>query len=369
MPIPTGSFGQSWLNHTKGISSGALPVSRSLPESHIATYRAPLGLYAVCLFDFTLIGRDMGATSYVLARTGSEQDITWFTTTTTAPGLLDTITAFLRESFTFGIGDIEFHYQFQSGAYERKGFYLSGSSEGPHLSVEPRDFIGSRVEGDVYAIHPGQGQFRGYKITDYDIFGNLYTGSFVTVYDDDSLSSAIARVATADSPQGVIAVSKIITDQGYIVSGTTGLIRNYQWDGGLFTPNSGTVAIYGANKDFLIPSGNLEIRGSQEIISGSLNVFTGSIYIQGPGVSFEITREASGSSLPAGYIEAGYYQPLSFVTRSTDVIDDKVLPDGALYLIPSGSQDQYLKQLFVRAQDEWFPIKSGTIFIVDGGYY
>jgi len=368
MALPTGSAGQSWGTFAFPITAGSAPVSRSLPTTFTITYEAPKGVYSSCLATFTLLSREIGdATASLGSSTADPQTITWNIFDTTAPGVVDTVFYVVRDTLQIGIGDIEFFYQFElawPSPGQRKGSFITSESS-PHLSIEPLNFqTDLKLPGDIYLVPRGLGLDPGLRIIDVDVTGSTYTGSFMTARLTESIDTLAARVTES---QAIFALSGLITDRGYVttVSGGVGpLIRNWDWDGGFYMASSASVSVYGTDKDFLLPSGSLIIRDASDILSGSLNVESGSIYIRGPVVRFEILGE-SGSAFLQG-------QPFVHLTQSSSPIvnvttGEPFVADGTMILVPdSGS---LLQEMHIRADGNWYTLVSQSFDILDGGSY
>jgi len=370
MALPTGSVGQSWGTFAFPITAGSPAVSRSLPTEFVVTYEAPEGLYASCLSTYTLRTREMGQVSSSIADLGDYQRITWRILDTTAPGVIDTVFFTVRGALVIGIGDIEFYYQFEFGVSEslqrRKGLFITSESS-PHLSIEPFNFqTNLKLPGDIYLIPSGLSIDPGLRIIEVGATGNQYTGSFWTARLTQSIDELISRVTASNA---VYALTGLITDRGYVTplsGGIAPLVRNWDWDGGLYMADSTSVAIYGTNKNFLIPSGSLIIRDGSEILSGSVNVESGSIYIRGPAVRFDMLGE-SASAFVQG-------QPFVHLTQSTSPIvsvesGSPFLPDGTMVLVPDPATSSLLQEMHIRAKGNWYTLVTQSFDVMDGGFY
>ncbi len=126
----------------------------------------------------------------------------------------------------------------------------------------------------------------------------------------------------------------------------------------------GTVAVFGTDKDFLVPSGNFTSLTGMEVISGSLNVFSGSILISGDGVRLEISGQSSSMYLNN--------QLVAVVTVSNVPVDPvtntPALFDGVIYLTPSASTST-LEEAFIRASGSWVKLVSQSFDTLDGGFF
>lgn len=386
MALPTGSSGQSWKTFAPPPSIGAAAISRPLPIEHKVLYEAPIGFYIACLGTFVGNTVAFGSSSFTIKRLGTPdiQQVSWSLSTTVAPGVFDSIFFVLTNQLVFGL-DGDFHFAFTEGYSDprqvsgtRKGLLITSLSaqpsesvaESPHMSLDPSSFQSDiKIQGDLYYVLAGVPVKAGLKIIDVGAFGQLYTGSFLSVRPTESLNQLINRFTSSDVPTGSwLGLNAVITNEGFITVNTPSqsgsLIRNATWGAGFFMSDSGTIAVFGDNKDFLIPSGNITSLNGLEILSGSLNVFSGSILIQGDGVRLEI----SGLSASAHIIG----QLWSSVTVSNVPIDKVVgspgLPDGVLYLTPSASTSE-LEEAHIRVSGTWVPIISQSFDIIDGGFF
>lgn len=391
MSLPTGSSGQSWGISASLITSGAgevQAISRDLPVDHIVLYEAPTGLYSACIATFDGVVRAMTTSSFavVIATDVSANDIqqvSWSLGSTTAPGIFDTVLFALRDQLFFGLDLGTFHFAFGMGSPargvatgSRKGLLITSLSaqpnettaESPHMSLEPANFESSlKFQGDLYFVTGASSIKPGMRVIDAGGLGQLYTGSFWTARVSESIIELINRYTSSDAPTASLALNNLVLNEGIITINSGGiapLIRNSDWGGGFFMPASSRVAVYGDSKDFLVPSGNFTALVDADILSGTLNVFSGSIYLRGPVVLLEI----SGISASA-FINN---QPWSAVTVSNVRIDkvtgDPGLPDGVLYLTPSASTAN-LDEAFIRASGSWIPLVTQSFDIVDGGGY
>jgi len=197
----------------------------------------------------------------------------------------------------------------------------------------------------------------------------LYTGSFLTARATESRLELAIRFGSTDAPiNKFLGLNALVVNEGFVtinsasVSGA--LVRNDTWGGGFFMSDFGTVAVFGTNKDFLVPSGNFTSLTGMEVISGSLNVFSGSILISGDGVRLEISGQSSSMYLNN--------QPVATVTVSNVRVDQAAntpaLFDGVIYLTPSASTSN-LDEAFIRASGSWVKLLSQSSDVLDGGFF
>lgn len=392
MALPTGSDGQSWKTFAPAPAVDAAAIERSLPTAAVITYIAPLGLYAECLDSgFVGLPQPIGTGSFTLVQDTSPdiQTLTWNLFTTTAPGVFDSIlfavVIVTGLQFAFSLNDGDFHFAFIEGYSDplglsgsRKGLLIESLSaqpnetvaESPHMSLEPGDFQSSlQLAGDMWFASGVLPVKPGLKMVDSAVSGVLYTGSFLTARATESLAELVTRFGTIDAPtQSYLGLNVVVVDEGFVTVNSGGigpLVRNDIWGGGFFMPDSTSVALYGAGKDFLVPSGNFSALTDLEIISGSLNVFSGSILIQGNSSRLEISGTSASFFLNN--------QPVASVTVSNVRVDQitnlPALPDGIIYLTPSASTSN-LDEAFFRASGTWAKLVSQSFDdVLDGGFF
>ncbi|KKN02870.1 hypothetical protein LCGC14_1113410 [marine sediment metagenome] len=387
MALPTGSSGQSWKTFAPPPSVGAGAVSLPLPIEHKILYEAPIGFYISCLGNFVGNAATFGSSSFTIARKGSPdiQQVSWSLSSTVAPGVFDSIFFVITDQLFFALGDGDFHFAFVEGYADprqvsgsRKGLLIESLSaqpnetvaESPHMSLEPTSFQSDiKLQGDLYYVLAGVPVKAGLKIIDVGAFGQLYTGSFLSVRPTESLNQLINRFTSSDIPtSSLLGLNALVVDNTFITVNTPShsgsLIRNATWGGGFFMPDSDTVAVFGEDKDFLVANGSVTSLTGLEILSGTLNVFSGSIYIRGDVVRLEI----SGLSASAHIIG----QRWAAVTVSNVPIDKIAgtpgLPDGVLYLTPSASTSD-LEEAHIRVSGTWVPIISHSFDTLDGGFF
>ena len=389
MTLPTGSSGQGWKQFAPSPLVGALAIERALPVSASVLYEAPLGLYARCLFQ-TFRGNvfAFGTSSFTLEQDLNPdiQQISWSLSTTTAPGVFDSIFFIVTgQQLQFSINEGTIHFAFIAGyddileaSGSRRGLLITSLSaqpeettaESPHMSFEPMDFeSNSRYVGDLWFASGALPVRPGFKIIDSTAAGALYTGSFLTARATESVAQLVTRFGAADAPlqtklglRVLVVNEALVTVNSASVSG--GLIRNDTWGGGFFMSDAGTVGVFGAGKDFLVPSGNFTSLTGLEMISGTLNVFSGSILIHGNGVRLEISGQSSSM-----YINN---QLVASVTVSNVRINQgagtPALPDGVIFLTPSASTSN-LEEAFIRASGSWVKLVSQSFDVLDGGFF
>lgn len=389
MAIPTGSDGQSWRTFAPAPTVGAGVIERNLPISASVYYEAPLGLFADCLtFDFIGSVFVFGTSSFTLAQsqTPDIQQLSWSLSTTTAPGIFDSIFFVIGDQqLRFSINDGNFHFAFIQGygdpleaSGSRRGLLITSLSaqpsesvaESPHMSFEPADFESAlKLPGDIWFASGVLSVRPGLKMIDSSAPGTLYTGSFLTARATESAAELVTRFGTTDAPSGTfLGLKAVVVDEGLITVNSGGLgplIRNEVWGGGFFMSDSNSVAVFGVNKEFLIPSGNITSLKGLQTTSGSLNVFSGSILISGDGVRLEISGQSSSMFING--------QPVAAVTVSNVPVDKITgapgLRDGTIYLTPSASTSN-LEEAFIRTSGTWVTLVTQSFEdVFDGGTF
>ena len=389
MALPTGSSGQSWKTFAPPPSIGAAAISRPLPIEHKVLYEAPIGFYIACLGTFVGNTVAFGSSSFTIKRLGAPdiQQVSWSMFSTTALGIFDSIFFLPSDQLFFGFGDGNFHFGFGLGSPDpnqasgsRSGLFITSMSalpeetfaESPHLSLEPLNFESDlKIEGDIYIVPAGISVAPGMKIVDVGSFGQKYTGSFLRTRVTESTDQLIARFTSSDAPTGIFLSLKGLIAQELVtvLSGGIGpLIRNDSWGGGMFMPTFSQVAVFGDSKIFSVPSGSFITRDDLNILSGSLNVTSGSIYIRGNFARLEIIGQSASAFFTKGF----YPQPWGRLTESkVSVVNletgDPALFDGTFLLVPSASTADLL-ELHARVSGTWFPIVP-PIDLIDGGTY
>ena len=388
MALPTGSDGQSWGTFMPIPEKGAAAIERALPVSASVLYEAPIGLYGTCFIFNTFTGNvfRFGTSSFSLVQTPEIQQISWSLSTTTAPGVFDSIFSVPgRDQLRFSINEGDFHFAFipgygdpleQSGS--RRGLLITSLSsqpsetfaESPHMSFEPGDFESpTKLAGDLWFASGVLPLAPGLKMIDSAVSGALYTGSFLTARATESLVELATRFGTTDAPiNKFLGLNALVVNEGFVtvnsasVSGA--LVRNDTWGGGFFMPDIGAVAVFGIGKEFLVPSGNFTSLTGLEVISGSLNVFTGSILIRGDAARLEISGQSASMYLNN--------QLVASVTVSNVPVDlvanTPALFDGVIYLTPSASTSN-LEEAFIRASGSWVKLVSQSFDTLDGGFF
>lgn len=272
---------------------------------------------------------------------------------------------FAIQGFGGAIGP-EFFFAETSASAQRKGLFMSAVSGSPHMSLVPRsgspDFL---LEGDVWFEESGStGDGNFYVAERSTVGGVIVTHRIVTSRDNEvSIEQIVSRFTSSDAPSDLrIGANAIVLDNFYVTINSAGvsgsLVRNETWGGGLFMPDPDTVAVYGTDKDFLVPSGSVLVeRGNFTVLSGSIQVISGNIILQGDSASFNISGLSISASLQGNPIA-------SILSGSVDSSSLSPAPiDGTIY-VNTASQD-----VSVRADGKFFDLDVDAPTDIDGGFF
>ena len=275
-------------------------------------------------------------------------------------------------SLTFAIAGFggsegpEFFFAETSASAQRKGVFLSAISGSPHMALVPRsgppDFL---LEGDFWFEESGSTGDGNLYVAERSTAGGLIViHRIVTTRDDETtIDQIVTRFGTSDAPTDLrIGANAVVIDNFYVTinsasnSGT--LVRNDDWGGGLHMPDIDTVAVFGADKDFLVPSGSVLVEvGSFTILSGSLQVTSGNIILHGDSSSFNISGSSISASLQGNPIA-------SVLTGSVSSQSLSPIPiDGTIY-VNTASLD-----VSIRASGTFFDLDVDVPDEVDGGFF
>ena len=262
----------------------------------------------------------------------------------------------------------EFFYAQTSASAARKGVYMQAISGSPHMSLEPRsgspDFI---LEGDLWFEESGSTGDGNLFVAERSTAGGVIViHRVVTSRDDEvSIDQIVSRFTSSDAPTDLrIGANAVVIDNFFVtvnsasLSGT--LVRNATWGGGLFMPDVDTVAVFGTDKDFSVPSGSILVeRGNLTVLSGSAQITSGNIILHGDFSSFNI----SGSSISASLRG----QPIASVLTGS-ISSESLSPvpiDGTIY-VNTGSAAPAVS---IRASGTFFDLDVDEPATVDGGFF
>lgn len=259
-----------------------------------------------------------------------------------------------------------FHYAFTTASAQRKGVYISATSGSPHVSLDPRtgapDFF---LEGDFWFQQSGSAGDGNLFVAERSRATDVvFAHRIVTSRENDtSVEQIIARFTSSDAPTDVrVGANAVVLDDFVVTVNTAGfsgsLIRNATWNGGFFMPDAATIAVSGTAMDFLVPSGAVIVETQNfSVLSGSINVFSGSIILRGDSSQFIV----SGSSVTASLLG----NPIASV-KTGSVSSESLSPvpiDGTIY-VNTASLD-----VSIRASGTFFDLDIDSPDLVDGGIY
>lgn len=255
-------------------SFGASPLSGTLPIIAVGQWSASLGAFSGSITDasqLTKVYYKIGDTdtSALLSIQSGSAIIAWNRDTTLLPGILDA----LEEDSNFGLRiqftNISFAYAIISSSLNRQGIFVNQSTGSPQLSLEAvRVNPTESWAGDIWYLNTGSydGE-NGYRFNDENKSNNaIFTSKPLFSRLGEDSSSVITRYSTVDGPKNMhVAVSSVIGNDWFVTVNSASVNgkgwQNASWGGGIYMPDSNSVAIYG-NKNFLVPSGNVIISGT-----------------------------------------------------------------------------------------------------------
>jgi len=258
-----------------------------------------------------------------------------------------------------------FHYALTTASAERQGLYLTPETGSPHFSMEPVSGSPSTVfAGDLWFESSGSSGDGNLHLGETDLeSGLVIIKRVVTAREGETIVQAINRYTSSDAPSDTfIAASAVISDDFFLTANSPNysgsLVRNAEWDAGVYMPDQDTVAVYGSDKDFLVPSGSLTLeRGNELIQSGSLTIYTGSISLQGDFSQFII----SGSSVTASLLNNPMVSVLSGSVETSSLSPTPI--DGTMYVKTD------TEQVYIKAGGLFYPIEGDVPDTIDGGTY
>jgi hypothetical protein len=236
-------------------------------------------------------------------------------------------------------------------------------------------FVSSSVDGNSHL-----------NVGDYSPYTASITSRVVTLRLNETTQSVITRFTSSDRPSGsVLAANSVIADNWFITANSPDYsgsgIKNVTWGGGIYMPDSGTVAIYGA-KNFLVPSGNVTVsqsmtiqsggllvnNGTVVINSGTLTIFTGSLLLNSPSGTFTVSGTKATLNITGSSADARLRGVPITTVMIGSVDSGSVSPvprDGTIY-INSGSVPETIS---IRINSTWLNFSVVTPTSVDNGTY
>lgn len=406
----------SYLNSTAWVSEGNTPwmtlyeyTTGRVPPTNLGSLRVflsgsygdvvsssgytsvPLGWsdqalsYFTSSYEFTV---NKAGTSYAVA----PQDFPSSSYTSDQVAGPFTVGATLYGSLQCLMQDIHLYYGLTTAnTTQRQGLYISAISGSPPLSFEPIAQTPIEIfEGDIWMYTGSVDSFNNYwasslYIGERDISGSTHAARVATTRVGESSSLQLFnRLATGDRPTGsVLAVNSVVVDEWLYTYNSPSASGagwvNLSWGGGLYMPDSGTVAVYGAGKDFLVPSGNLYINrdiyatgsvylasGNVYLESGALRINTGSLQLYDTN-AYVYLSGVSASLLISGTQASAYLRGspvMNIITGSTLPTALSPQPrDATLYVKTNESR------VFVRISGSWIEFSGDAPAVMDGGSY
>lgn len=302
-------------------------------------------------------------------------------------------------AFTGSLVGVTFQYALTDAVTTRYGVIINAYTGSPQLSLEPVQKHPSQpVQGDIwFARHlPTSGTTSGLFYYDL-ISGSGPTGigkrhKVVTTREDViTTQSLIDLYFSNNRPSGTyIAVTGLASSDWITTLGQTGSYANagwlnYTWQGGIWMMDSGTVAVYGSNKNFAVPSGSISSslgifvnQGGIRIVSGNLLLNSGSILMTGSLniLSGGLTLESGNfilSGNAANFIISGSGATATIRGNNIlNVIVSGISSESLLPQPPNGTLFVNTSNFLVsvRNSNTWYLITSGGLdSIIDGGSY
>lgn len=272
-------------------SFGGTPIAYPLPATSSVYWSSSVALSGSDTSHISLSYYEMGApsSSIDLEYLGGELIVTWSQTTTMFPGFFSGIyemqgedepepppptTSFDDSELEININGIIYEYSLVSSSYIRRGIFVNESSGSPQISMEPVEQDPDQVfSGDMWLLSSsvysdGAG---GLRFANEDQSGNTYVTRVVTSrITETTYESSVSRMSSVNAPRGLVIDAKSFVANRWFVTVNSGSISgsgwmNAPWSGGIHMPDEDTVAVYGINKDFSVPSGSLIVSGTTTI--------------------------------------------------------------------------------------------------------
>lgn len=270
----------------------------------------------------------------------------------------------------------------------RVGLFVPAVSGSPPVSFEPIAQQPVEIfEGDVwfYTGSVARSGASSFYLGEKTVSGSVLIAKVLTTRASESASAQLfSRLSAGDRPTGsVLAVNSVVVDEWFYTYNSSDVSgagwQNLSWGGGIYMPDSSSVAVYGSGKDFRIPSGNFIVSkdiiatgsvymmsGSISLITGSISIITGSVSLSDPSGTVNLTGDAaaliiSGSQAraflrgwPIVNVASGTIAPTSLVPQPSN---------GTLYV------KQNTAQAFIRISGSWIEFAGNAPAVVDGGTY
>lgn len=296
----------------------------------------------------------------------------------------------LTGSLNVSLNLITLHYattDTSGNAATRRGLIIGGISGSPNLALEP-------VATDPVEVLPGDIWMRSGSAGGSNLFygdqtasGSRYTARVLSHREGESFAAVVARFATGDRPSGsVLSVNSIVVDQWLSTVNSSQMSgsgwRNESWGGGIYMPNSGTVAIWSSGTlpmDFLVPSGSMYVAQNLSVDSGSIFVNSGSIVVASGSIiissgSIDLT-DPTGVVAISGSLEISGSNAQARL-RGADIIAVMVsnINSGSLIPVPRPgtlyiNTGSIPSQISLRTSGSWLDFSLTAPTLVDGGTY
>lgn len=293
-------------------------------------------------------------------------------------------------SLEFGILSASLMFDYiESSSYTgmRRGLAINAFTGSPQLSFQPVTTDPTNIfPGDVWFLSSSADGNSHLKVGDYSPFTASVMSRVVTIRQNETTQSVIARFTSSDRPSGsVLAVNSVVADNWFITANSPDYsgsgIKNATWGGGVYMPNSGTVAVWG-QKNFLVPSGTVTIsqsmtiqsggllvnNGTVVINSGTLTIGTGSVLINSPSGTFTVSGTYAQLNLTGSNADARLRGVPITAVMINSINSGTISPvprDGTIY-INSGTVPE---QISIRVNSTWLNFSVVTPDTVDNGVY
>jgi len=353
-------------------SFNAAFLTGSLPGSGVQGYwSASLGSFSSSVSSSAQLSTrylTIGAPSSSVTLNLGSLVVSWSQSSTEDPGLIDAILFGAAQAQSFGLqvqfSPITFTYAELSSSLNRRGIYANAHSGSPQLSLEP-------VSGNIYETWPGDiwlldknsyiGE-NGYRFADENKTDNsVYVARPILSRVDETSESVVARYSTTNGPKNInVGISSLVTNGWHITinSGTmsgSGWM-NASWSGGIYMPNSGTVAIFG-NKNFEVPGGYISASTYLGTIESSSYALTASYAMNGagPSVSASYALTASYSTTATTLVPLYTFTASVATTPTYQVVSSgsQHLPTGVYVMSLMATNDNHINEVYT-GQLSWY---------------
>lgn len=286
---------------------------------------------------------------------------------------------------SLGVNNISFYFGFTSSSLSRQGLFIDAVTGSPHLSLEPVSVDPLEIlPGDIWLRSSSLGRSTTLMVGNQDKSGSIYSSQVLTQRDGETSASLISRFNTNDGPSGsILTVNSIITDNWLTTINSSNSSgsgwRNESWGGGIYMPDSGTVAVWSApsqSHNFLIPSGSLFVHDTIIVTSGSLILNSGSIISSGSIIVDDGDVIISGSLILSGSASrlnitgsnaTAFLRGSPIINVVTGSISASLFSanEGTLYINVSKNPPE----ITLKISGSWMEFSVTSPNVIDGGYY